>query len=205
VRAASPTGTLPLGSSGVWHGWRHLLIAPGVNTVSDDLIRIYLPATVTHLNELSRGGHLLLDGEGSHPDVAHAVTPSLREWYAEGDEEELEYVAFTRAAQGALRLLRRDPAAPRRRGVIAADLPGTELAEADRELGSSAVRLAGPVPLGAIAAVHVDDAGAEPAVAAASEVIEQALAGDPDAQFTVDATEDHELAWYDVSELDHIG
>jgi len=34
----------------------------------------------------------------SHLLVAHAVTPALREWYAEGDEEELEYVAFTRAA-----------------------------------------------------------------------------------------------------------
>ncbi|MFD0821913.1 DUF6912 family protein, partial [Micromonospora zhanjiangensis] len=54
---------------------------------------------------------------------AHAVTPALREWYAEGDEEELEYVAFTRAAQDALRLLRDDAGAPRRRVVVSADLP----------------------------------------------------------------------------------
>ena len=40
------------------------------------------------------------------PPEVHAVTPDLREWYAEGDEEELEYVAFTRAAQGALRVLK---------------------------------------------------------------------------------------------------
>jgi hypothetical protein len=25
----------------------------------------------------------------------HAVTPALREWYAKGNEEELEYVGFT--------------------------------------------------------------------------------------------------------------
>jgi hypothetical protein len=139
-----------------------------------------------------------------HPTVAHAVTPSLREWYAEGDDDELEYVAFTRAAQAALRLLRHDPAAPRRRVVVAVDLPSRGLATVDQELGSSAVRLVAAVPLGAVAAIHVDAPEAEGDVAAAAEVVEEAVAGDPDAQFTVDGAEDHELAWYDVSELDHI-
>lgn len=133
---------------------------------------------------------------------AHAVTPALREWYAEGDEEELEYVAFTRAAQGALRLLRHDPAAPRRRVVISADLPTGAVAREDRELGSSEVRLAGPVPLASVAAIHIDGEGAVDDIAAAAGVVEEALAGDPDAQFTVDGAEDHQLEWYDVSELE---
>jgi len=38
-------------------------------------------------------------------------------------------------------------------------------------------------------------------VAAAADVVEEAAAGDPDAQFTVDGAEDHELEWYDPSEL----
>ena len=42
------------------------------------------------------------------------------------------------------------------------------------------------------------------AVAAAADVVEEALAGDPDAQFTVDGAEDHELEWYAVSELDQL-
>jgi hypothetical protein len=42
---------------------------------------------------------------------------------------------------------------------------------------------------------------AEADVAAAAEVIEEAVAGDPDAQFTVDGAEGNELEWYDVSEL----
>jgi hypothetical protein len=50
----------------------------------------------------------------------------------------------------------------------------------------------------------VDDIDAEDDVAAAAEVVEEAVAGDPDAQFTVDGAEDHELAWYDVSEIDHL-
>ncbi|MEV4754791.1 hypothetical protein AB0J86_06715 [Micromonospora sp. NPDC049559] len=163
--------------------------------MTDQPVRIYLPATLPLLAELRRRGEI---------DVveAHAVTPSLREWYAEGDEEELEYVAFTRAAQAALRLLRAAPDAPRRRVVVSVDLPAAEVGRGDGELGSSLVRLARPVPVGAVAAIHLDGAEATPEVEAAVEVVEEALAGDPDAQFTVDGAEDHELEWYDPSELD---
>jgi hypothetical protein len=156
------------------------------------------------LAALRERGELGTDGPGRRTVEAHAVTPALREWDAEGDEEELEYVAFTRAAQAALRLLRHDPDAPRRRVVVSVDVPAGRLAAMDSELGSSAVRLTGPVPLAAVAAIHVDAAGAEPDVDAAAQVIEEALAGDPDAQFTVDGAEDHELAWYDVTELDEL-
>jgi len=57
------------------------------------------------------------------------------------------------------------------------------------------------VPLAAVAAVHVDSVDAEADIAAAADVVEEALAGDPDAQFTVDSAEDHELEWYDPTEL----
>jgi hypothetical protein len=164
-----------------------------------DLVRVYLPATVPMLAALRADGRL-----GTGPTVAHAVTPALREWYAEGDEEELEYVAFTRAAQGALQLLRNDPSAPRRRVVVSADVPSTALVREDVELGSSAVKLPEPVSLKEVAAVHVDGADAAESVAAAADVVTEALAGDPDAQFTVDGAEDHELEWYAVSELDQL-
>ncbi|WP_412753644.1 DUF6912 family protein [Krasilnikovia sp. M28-CT-15] len=141
---------------------------------------------------------------GDGPMAAHAVTPALREWYAEGDEEELEYVAFTRAAQGALHLLRQDTDAPRRRVVVSADVPSAALVREDVELGSSEVRLQEPVTLTDIASIHVDGADAMAEVAAAAEVVDEALAGDPDAQFTVDGAEDHELEWYAVSELDEL-
>jgi uncharacterized protein DUF6912 len=164
-----------------------------------ELVRVYVPATVPMLTALRAGGPL-----GDSAVLAHAVTPGLREWYAEGDQEELEYVAFTRAAQDALRLLRTDSAAPRRRVVVSADVPAAGLQREDNELGSSTVRLAQPVLLTNVASVHVDSAGAAEAVAAAADVVEEALAGDPDAQFTVDSAEDHELEWYAVSELDEL-
>src|SRR3712207_1325438 len=141
---------------------------------------------------------------GIPPMVAHAVTPALREWYAEGDEEELEYVAFTRAAQGALQLLRHDASAPRRRVVVSADVPAGSLTREDTELGSSTVRLPQPVRLAELASIHVDGTDAAEAVAAAADVVDEALAGDPDAQFTVDSAEDYELEWYAVSELDEL-
>jgi hypothetical protein len=167
--------------------------------VGEQLIRVYVPATVPLLSRLRAHKEL-----GPAPVVAHAVTPALREWYAEGDDEELEYVAFTRAAQGALRLLRQDPSAPRRRVVISADVPVSAVGRDDPELGSSTVALAAPVALGTVAAIHLDGPGAAEDVAAAVQVVEEALAGDPDAQFTVDGAEDHELEWYDVSELDGV-
>ena len=164
-----------------------------------ELVRVYVPATVPMLAALRADGQL-----GAGPLVAHAVTPALREWYAEGDEEELEYVAFTRAAQAALQLLRHDPAAPRRRVVVSADVPSDALVREDVELGSSTVRLPQPIALKDIASIHVDGTDAVEQVAAAAEVVEEAAAGDPDAQFTVDGAEDHELEWYAVSELDEL-
>jgi hypothetical protein len=164
-----------------------------------ELVRVYVPATVPMLAALRASGQL-----GDGPLVAHAVTPNLREWYAEGDEEELEYVAFTRAAQGALQLLRHDPAAPRRRVVVSADVASTALEREDTELGSSTVRLSQPVSLKEVASIHVDGTDAAEQVAAAADVVEEALAGDPDAQFTVDGAEDHELEWYAVAELDEL-
>lgn len=160
------------------------------------LSRIYLPATLPQLATLHSGGEI-----GPPVVAVHAVTPALREWYAEGDEEELEYVAFTRAAQDSLHLLRADPAALRRRVVISADVPDGALRTGDVELGSSRVRLTAPVPLTDIAAIHVDAPEAESDVADAAEQVDEAEAGDPDAQFAVDTAEDHELEWYDVSEL----
>jgi hypothetical protein len=179
----------------VYHGHRH---HPGNAQEGARVTRVYLPATLPLIAKLHADARLDLP-PGT---AAHAVTPGLREWYAEGDEEELEYVAFTRAAQDALHLLHHDPLAPRRRVVISMDLAAVELL--DPEVGSSAVRITGSVPLSVVAAVHVDGPEAHDDVAAAAEAVQLAVAGDDDAQFTVDTAEDHELAWYDVTEIGNL-
>jgi hypothetical protein len=167
------------------------------------MTRIYVPATLVGLSPLGNRGALLAPDASAGPE-GHAVTPQLREWYAEADEEELEYVAFTRAAQDALQLLHADSTAPRRRVVISADVPANAFENASPDLGSSRIRLIVPLEFGAVAAVHVDGVAAEADVRAAADVVLEAQAGDPDAQFVVDGAEDHELEWYDVTEIDQL-
>lgn len=157
-------------------------------------MRVYLPATLATLARMRDAGELTV-AQG------HAVTPALREWYADADAEELAHVAYTRAAQDALRLLHADPAAPRRRVVVAADVPARYATE---PLGSSAVDLAAPVPRAAVAAIHVDGAAAVADVAAAADAVVAAETGDPDAELAVTGAEEHELEWYDPSELDQV-
>src|SRR3954452_6698317 len=60
---------------------------------------------------------------GPAPLAGHAVTPALREWYAGGDQEELEYAALTAAPRPSLRPLAPPPSPRRRRVVLAAEIP----------------------------------------------------------------------------------
>jgi hypothetical protein len=86
-------------------------------------MRVYLPATLPGLAGLLRKAEI-----GPAPLRAFAVTPALREWYASGDLDELEYVAMMHAARASLRLLVADPGAPRRRVVLAAEMPEQQVA-----------------------------------------------------------------------------
>jgi hypothetical protein len=164
-------------------------------------MRVYVGTTLTQLQALR--------DKGLEPPVrAHAVTPSLREWYVEGDQDELEYAASADAARDSLHLLAAagSPAA-RRRVVVAADVPDAAVHHEPATLedsGRSAVRLELSLDLEHVVSIHVDDDLALDDVAAAVAALPAAQAGDEDAQFTVDGADGHELAWYDVSELDDV-
>ncbi|MDT7842763.1 DUF6912 family protein [Streptomyces justiciae] len=166
-------------------------------------MRVYVPLTLSGLAEAYKTGEL-----GPDPLVAYAVTPALREWYLSDDIEELEYAALNRAALASLRLLAADAGAVRRRVVVAVDVPdGAAVADPDRGLDPAAlgeVRVAGGVALAKAAAVHVDADDAEADVAAGAEALAAADAGDDDAQFVVDGTEDHDLLWYATQEIPHL-
>jgi len=158
-------------------------------------MRIYLPATLPILADLQKSGE-----HGPPPITAFAVTPALREWYTDDDEEELEYAAFSDAARASLRLLDADPTAPRRRAVLSADVPDGEV-RPHPELDRAVVRVAVPTPIEWFAAVHVDSVDAVPDITAAAVAIVAADLGDDDAQFVVDGAEGHELEWYGVQEI----
>lgn len=159
-------------------------------------MRVYVPTTVPVL------AVWLAAGETPAHAVACAVTPTLREWYRDGDLEELEYAATMDAARASLRMLSDDPGAPRRRVVVAIDVPDDAVRPVPD--GRSSVAVAAAVPLARWASALVDDEDAEAAVSAAATVLPMAEAGDDDAAFTVDEADAHELQWWAVQELPHL-
>jgi hypothetical protein len=135
--------------------------------------------------------------------TAFAVTPTLREAYAEGDDDELAEVALREAALASLRLLAAegpgaDAEMPLRRAVLVADVDGATIRP---DLDDAVVRLAGPIGMGDVIAAYLDNATAEEAVKAAIEVVDLADFGDEDAELTVGDAQDHDLAWYATQEL----
>jgi hypothetical protein len=163
-------------------------------------LRVYLPATTSVLRTLVAEGRL------AGPHTAFAVTPQLREFFAvsdaEADTEELEYAALLTAARASLRLLDIDPLAPRRRVVVAADVPDDEVTVMnDPHVERGAVRVAADIRLQDVASAHIDGEDAEEDVRAAVNVVLEADLGSDDAQFVVDQAEGHELAWYATQEI----
>jgi hypothetical protein len=162
-------------------------------------MRVFLPSTLPALAQALQAGHF-----GPGPVPGFAVTPALREAYASGDEEELEYAALSEAARASLRLLAEDPAAPARRVVLAADIP-TELLTLDaQDHEPGRVVISAPVTVDLLASGHVDDIEAGTDVRRAAEALAAADAGDEDARFTVDGAEGHELGWYATQELPYL-
>ena len=137
-----------------------------------------------------------------HPrtGTAFAVTPTLREAYAEGDDDELADVALREAALASLRLLAGEGTSdlPPRRAVVVAEVEG---ATARPDLDDAVVRLSAPIAFTDVIAVYVDNADAEQAVVPAIEAVDAADLGDEDAEFIVGDAQDHDLAWYAAQEL----
>lgn len=162
-------------------------------------MRVYIPATLAMLAQLVADGSLRAVG-----DTAFAVTPSLREAYAYGDDDELAEVALGEAALASLRLLgtaETGPARealPVRRVVLVADAVDPV---SRPDLDDAVVRLTGPVPMADVIAVYVDTAAAEAAVSAAVAAIDAADLGDEDAELIVGDAQDHDLAWYATQEM----
>lgn len=158
-------------------------------------MRVYVPATLAILQRLvaDRVMH-------ARSGTAFAVTPALREAYAQGDEDELAEVALRDAALASLRLLAGEGASdlPPRRAVLVVEVADVALRP---DLDDAVVRLAGPIPFDDVIAAYVDNADAEAAVLPAIQAVDEADLGDEDAELTVGDAQDHDLAWYAPQEL----
>lgn len=159
-------------------------------------MRLFVPSTLPELAAILRAGQF-------EPAAAYAVTPALREAYASGDTEELEYVALLAAARASLRLLAADPQAPPRRVVLAAEVDDARVSWTGQppDADPATVTVAISIPVSKLASAHVDDPQAVQDVQAAAAALPAADAGDADAEFEVDQAEGHELAWYATQEL----
>jgi len=182
------------------------------------MTRVYVPTTLAGLTRAQHRGRLDDaagvvnaagggDGAGGGESAggvlaAHAVTGAVREWYVEGNQEELEYAALIEAAESSLRLLAIEPGVPRRRVVLAIDVPEALISPGGEH--RSSVRVSGPVALSQVVSLHVDEVESESIIAAAVEAQPGAAAGDEDAQFQLDEAEACDLLWYDISEIDDL-
>lgn len=159
-------------------------------------MRVYVPVTTAALRGMLESG-----GLGPPPILGYAVTGDLRESYAEGDEEELEYVAMTRAARACLDLLAVQPegegAEHDRRMVLVVE---SEDVTPDGDV-AGAVVIDTAIAMRQVAALHADTEEARSDVAAAVAVVRAGGPHDEDERFVVDSCEGHELAWYATQEL----
>ena len=151
---------------------------------------------------------------GAVNGTAFAVTPALRESYAQGDDDELAEVALREAALASVRLLAgaaddaagpdvarqavRGTVLPPRRAVLEVEVDD---ATPRPDLDDAVVRLSGPVAIEDVVAAYVDNEAAETAVRAAIDAVDAADLGDEDAELTVGDAQDHDLAWYAAQEL----
>jgi hypothetical protein len=179
------------------------------------MTRVYVPTTLLGLARAQKLGVLDDDpadddsaggtsagGAGASRIAAHAVTGRVREWYVEGNLEELEYSALIDAAESSLRLLAREPLSPRRRVVVAVDVPDALLAPGGEH--RSSVWIIGPIELSRVVSVHVDEVESRETIAAAIAALGSAADGDEDARFQLDEAEACDLLWYDISEIDDL-
>jgi hypothetical protein len=160
------------------------------------MMRIYLPSTIPLLDAACRAGEI-----GPAPLTAYAVTPALREWYAGGDDEELEYAAMAQAARASVGLIAADPDAARRRVVIACEVGAVPPADGTVELGDARLEMHVVIPWTKVAAVHVDAVAAAGVVGKAADTWDAAQNGDEDAVFALDSCEGEDLLWYATQEI----
>ena len=188
-------------------------------------MRVLVPATLATLARAVRAGSLDV-GDGT----AFAVTPASWEMHSDGDAEELELLAAEAAAAASLRMLAAAGAVPPRRVVLSVDVPDAQVRipgpdggrpdptaadpaadgeDADGEdVGEpERVQLNGPVPLDAVASVHLDPASMAATVTAALPVaaeppLELGAFPEGPAWQARDDLEASPLLWYDRSEID---
>ncbi|WP_104107589.1 hypothetical protein [Nocardioides sp. 616] len=160
--------------------------------------RVYLPADwqgVVERVEVHRMVQAMGDAPSYAEHTGYAVTPALRAALPDCDDEELEHVAMTQAAQESLHHFVTDDG-PRRRLVLVVE--ATEVEQVD---DVAQVRAEVSIP-GDVVAWLVDTEEAGEDVSAAVAALDR---GDLEAfEEAAERCLDHELAWFAATEVDEV-
>ena len=147
-------------------------------------MRMFIPLSPTHVQELAAIGQLAGPLEGVIPNDAFA------QWIESDDPEDMEFAALSRAGDLALLLAETNQ---RVVAVVDVDVDGLEIS--DEPAGTAFLA---NVLSGQIASLHVDDALNKAVIADARK----ALARDDDSgEAELKAVDDCDLLWFDALEL----
>jgi hypothetical protein len=147
-------------------------------------MRMFIPLSPTHVQELAAIGQLAGPLEGVIPNDAFA------QWIESDDPEDMEFAALSRAGDLALLLAETNQ---RVVAVVDVDVDGLEIS--DEPAGTAFLA---DLSSGQIASLHVDDALNKTVIADARK----ALASDDDSgEAELTAVDDCDLLWFDALEL----
>lgn len=147
-------------------------------------MRMFIPLSPTHVQELAAIGQLAGPLEGVIPNDAFA------QWIESDDPEDMEFAALSRAGDLALLLAETNQ---RVVAVVDVDIDGLEIS--DEPAGTAFLA---DLSSGQIASLHVDDALNKTVIADARK----ALASDDDSgEAELAAVDDCDLLWFDALEL----
>ena len=147
-------------------------------------MRMFIPLSPTHVQELAAIGQLAGPLEGVIPNDAFA------QWIESDDPEDMEFAALSRAGDLALLLAETNQ---RVVAVVDVDVDGLEIS--DEPAGTAFLA---DLSSGQIASLHVDDALNKTVIADARK----ALASDDDSgEAELKAVDDCDLLWFDALEL----
>jgi len=151
-------------------------------------MRVYLPTSASTLRLLQTKAFV------AGPFEAIGLTPGLRQWYSASDDDEFEYAAMSRATDLALAL-----ADQGRRIVVVLEAGDADIEVGDDPVGSLMLM---QLESARVVSIHVDDAGAVPAVMMARAALTKVPAGV--VPWEVEHLIDEDLAWFARQELDDV-
>jgi hypothetical protein len=164
-------------------------------------MRLYVPTTLDELDPAVVTATAATWTVPGRP--AHAVTAALSSALPEEDEEGLEWHAFLAAAHDSLLRIAEAPGAVPLRVVVTVEVPDDAVRTGqDDDVPPSQVSLARDLPETALIAVHVDEPASSGDIRDVLELaVSDAAHADAALDDAIQRVTDHDLLWYDPTEL----